>query len=61
VNGYNESNRWFRVPISYVFGIGCMLAGLLFIAGLAKGAPIADLKMFWNGGLICFGFILLDS
>jgi hypothetical protein len=56
-----ESDRWVRVPVSSVFGVGCMLAGLLFIAGLAAGAPIAQLNMFWNGGLICFGFILLDS
>jgi hypothetical protein len=56
-----ESDWWTRLPISFVFGIGCMLIAVLFIAGLAAGAPFAKLNPFWNGGLICFGFILLDN
>jgi hypothetical protein len=56
----SESDFWLRVPLSVVFGVGCMLIAVLFIAGLASGAPFAKLNPFWNGGLICYGFILLD-
>jgi hypothetical protein len=55
-----ESDRWVRVPISTVFGIGCMLLRVLFIAGLASGAPFAKLNPFWNLALVCYGFILFD-
>jgi hypothetical protein len=53
-------DRWTYGTISVVIGIGCMLLGVLFVAGLAAGAPLAKLHLFWNGGLICFGFILWD-
>jgi hypothetical protein len=37
-----------------------MVIAVLFIAGLASGAPFAKLNPFWNLGLISYGFILLD-
>jgi hypothetical protein len=56
----DQIDSWTRASFSVVFGIGCMLIGVLFIAGLAAGAPLAKLNLFWNLGLISFGFILLD-
>jgi hypothetical protein len=53
-------DRWTYGTISVVIGVGCMLLGVLFAVGLGVGAPLAKLNLFWNGGLICFGFILWD-
>jgi hypothetical protein len=57
----SELDRWVHVPVSALFGVCCMLIGVLFIAGLALSVPLAKLNLFLNGGLICYGFILLDG
>jgi hypothetical protein len=53
-------DKYTQGVFSALLGIGCVLVGVLFFAGLAVGAPFAKLNPFWNLGLLSLGFILLD-